>query len=76
VSGNAYRQTEASDGASLEPLPTHWAAAVPRFRASGLAHEYLGKPFTELFATVKQGELDEFNSWITPLEIGRYLGPI
>jgi len=57
-------------------LPTHWAAAVPRFRASGLAHEYLGKPFTELFATVKQGELDEFNSWITPLEIARYLGPI
>ena len=76
VSGNAYRQSETSDAAALEPLPTHWAAAVPRFRNSGLAQEYLGKPFTELFATVKQGELDEFNTWITPLEIERYLGPV
>jgi glutamine synthetase len=73
VAGNAYRQSAAGAG---EPLPMHWATAIPRFAASTLAAEYLGKPFTQLFATVKQAELDDFNSYVTPLEIEWYLGPL
>ena len=61
--------------AALEPLPLTGPQQWPAFERSGFAQEYLGKPFTGLFATVKQGELDEFNSWITPHEIERYLGP-
>lgn len=73
VAGNAYREKEAE---GREPLPMHWASAIPRFAASPLAQEYFGKPFTSLFATVKQAELDDFNSYVTPLEIEWYLGPI
>lgn len=73
LTGNAYRQAHP---ANLEPLPTHWAAAVPKFAHSSLAHEYLGEPFTKLYATLKQAELDNFNSYITPREIEWYLGPL
>jgi glutamine synthetase len=69
VAGNVYRQHEA-------PLPRHWDTALDAFRRSTLAGEYLGKPFAELYATVKQSELDEFNSHVTPLEVQRYLGPL
>lgn len=73
VAGNAYREPEP---AGREPLPMHWATAIPRFAGSSLAQEYFGKPFTSLYSTVKQAELDDFNSYVTPLEIEWYLGPI
>jgi glutamine synthetase len=69
LQGNAYR----TDG---EPLPMHWPLAVERFRHSSLAQEFLGKPFARLYRTVKQAELDDFNSYITPLEIDRFMGPL
>jgi glutamine synthetase len=69
VVGNAYR-------AEGEPLPTHWATAIERFAASEFAREYLGKPFAELYATVKQGELDDFDTYVTPLEIEWYMGAL
>jgi glutamine synthetase len=69
VVGNAYR----ADG---EALPTHWATAIERFAASDFAREYLGKPFAELYATVKQGELDDFDTYVTPLEIEWYMGAL
>jgi glutamine synthetase len=70
LSGNAYRQADA------EPLPTHWATALERFRASDFAREYLGRPFAQLYAVVKQAELDDFNTYVSPLEIEWYLGPL
>ncbi len=70
LSGNAYRQSDA------EPLPTHWATALERFRASDFAREYLGRPFAQLYAVVKQAELDDFNTYVSPLEIEWYLGPL
>lgn len=72
VAGNAYRVVDTAG----EPLPRHWATAIPRFATSELASEYLGVPFTKLFATVKQAELEDFSSYVTPLEIEWYLGPI
>ena len=70
LSGNAYAQSTG------EPLPTHWATAVERFAGSRFAQEYLGARFARLYATVKRAELDEFNSWVTPLECAWYLGPL
>jgi glutamine synthetase len=67
--GNAYE----ADG---EPLPTHWPLAIEKFRASDVAREYLGKPFCQLFATVKRAELEDFNSHVTPLEVAWYMGPL
>ena len=69
LTGNAYRQ----EGA---PLPTTWPAAIERFAASAFARDTFGEKFTRLFATVKRGEMQEFNTHITPLEIARYLGPL
>ena len=69
TTGNAYEQPG-------EPLPLTWDAAIARFAASPFARNYFGEPFTRLYATVKRGEMEEFNSHITPLEIARYLGPL
>jgi glutamine synthetase len=70
LSGNAYRQADAP------ALPVHWASALERFRASDFAREYLGKPFAQLYSVVKQGELDDFNSYVSPLEIEWYMGAL
>jgi glutamine synthetase len=69
VRGNAYRE-------GGEPLPAHWATAIERFRGSDFAAGYLGRPFRDLYATVKQAELDDFNSYVTPLEVEWYMGAI
>jgi glutamine synthetase len=70
VSGNAYAQDAGA------PLPIHWASAIERFESSAFARDYLGARFTDLFATVKRAELDDFNSYVTPLECAWYLGPL
>jgi glutamine synthetase len=69
LTGNAYIQ----DG---DPLPTNWPAAIERFAASEFARETFGEKFTHLYSTVKRAEMQEFNSFVTPLEIARYLGPL
>jgi glutamine synthetase len=69
LTGNAYVQ----DG---EPLPTNWPQALERFATSSFARAALGEKFVQLFCTVKRAEMEEFNSWITPLEVARYLGPL
>jgi glutamine synthetase len=67
--GNAYAQVG-------ETLPAQWDTAIERFSASRVAKEYLGEGFTNLFATVKRGELADFSSYVTPLEMQWYLGPL
>jgi glutamine synthetase len=69
LTGNAYIQ----DG---DPLPTNWPAAIERFAASEFARATFGEKFTHLYSTVKRAEMQEFNSFVTPLEIARYLGPL
>ncbi len=69
LKGNAY-ETQG------EALPIHWAIAIDRFRRSDAAGEFLGKPFANLYSTVKQAELDDFNSHVTPLEIAWFMGPL
>jgi len=69
LTGNAYTQ----DG---DPLPTNWPAAIERFAASEFARATFGEKFTYLYSTVKRAEMQDFNSYVTPLEIARYLGPL
>jgi glutamine synthetase len=69
LTGNAYVQ----DG---EPLPTNWPQAIEKFAGSAFARAALGDRVVSLFSTVKRAEMEEFNSYVTPLEIARYLGPL
>jgi len=69
LTGNAYVQ----DG---EPLPTTWSQAIEKFAVSDFARAALGPKFVSLYSAVKRAEMEEFNSFITPLEIARYLGPL
>jgi glutamine synthetase len=69
TTGNAYHQPG-------EPLPIYWSEALERFARSEIARHYFGEKFVKLYATVKRGELEEFASHISPLEIARYLGPL
>lgn len=69
LTGNAYVQKG-------EPLPTNWPQALDRFERSEFARAALGDAFVNLFVTVKRAEMENFNSYITTLEIERYLGPL
>jgi glutamine synthetase len=69
LTGNAYEQ----EG---EPLPIHWPLSIERFAASAFARETFGDRFVGLYSTVKRAEMEDFNSYVTPLEIARYLGPL
>jgi glutamine synthetase len=69
TTGNVYDQPG-------EPLPIYWSEAIDRFERSEFAARCLGERFVKLYATVKRGELQDFSSHITPLEIARYLGPL
>jgi glutamine synthetase len=69
LTGNAYEQ----DG---EPLPIHWPLSIERFAASAFARATFGDKFVGLYSTVKRAEMEDFNSYVTPLEIARYLGPL
>jgi glutamine synthetase len=69
LTGNAYTQPG-------ETLPSQWDSAIERFATSPLALEYFGPRFTHLYTIVKRGELAEFSSYITPIEMQWYLGPL
>ena len=69
LTGNAYEQ-------GGDPLPITWPQAIEQFSRSEFARISLGERFVNLFTVVKRAEMEEFNSFITPLEIERYLGPL
>jgi glutamine synthetase len=64
--GNAYKN-------GGEPLPAHWATAFERFARSAFARDYLGERFVALYAATRRGELEDFSSYVSPLEIEWYL---
>jgi glutamine synthetase len=66
LAGNAYK-------VQGEPLPMHWAIAIDRFERSTFAREYLGDRFVDLYAATRRGELEDFSSYVSPLEIEWYL---
>jgi glutamine synthetase len=70
--GNAYRGA----AQSAERLPVHWPVALERFTNSSFAADLFGPDFRHLYATVRQSELDEFVSHVTPVECSLYLSPL
>jgi glutamine synthetase len=71
LEGNAYTQKLDAD-----PLPIDWGEAIGRFAASGLLRRYFGDRFVEHYATLKRGELEDFASYVSPLEYAWYLAPL
>ena len=69
VEGNGYEQPAA-------PMPTNWFAALERFRQSEFIGYYFGKPFVDIFATIKEIEADRFFAEPQPLDFEFYLRTI
>ncbi|HEY0940467.1 MAG TPA: glutamine synthetase family protein [Steroidobacter sp.] len=65
VTGNAYRDAPTT-------LPITWPEAALKFEASALMREYLGEKFHHLFVTTRRGELQAFESHVSPLEYAWY----
>ena len=61
LEGNAYDQVPPS-------LPRYWPDALARFEDSEHIPASFGYEFQRVFAILKQQELDEFDSQVTPLE--------
>ena len=65
VTGNPYRNAATT-------LPITWPEAALQFERSELMREYLGEKFHRLFLTTRRGELQAFESHVTPLEYAWY----
>lgn len=61
LEGNAYEQLPPS-------LPRYLPDALARFETSAHIEEYLGAEFRKVYTILKQQELDEYDSHVTPLE--------
>jgi glutamine synthetase len=66
LAGNAYRD-------STPTIPLGWAEALAVFERSPFVREYFGERFTRLFAETRRGEMQDFCSYVTPLEFSWYL---
>lgn len=65
VAGNAYRD-------AVTTLPITWPEAALKFEASSTLREYIGEKFHRLFVTTRRGELQAFESHVSPLEYTWY----
>ena len=65
VSGNAYRD-------AVTTLPITWPEAALKFESSSIMRDYLGEKFHRLFLTTRRGELQAFESHVSPLEYAWY----
>jgi glutamine synthetase len=68
LSGNAYTQR-----LDAPPLPGDWPTALARFGASGFLRDYFGDRFMRLYELTRRGEMQDFQSRITPLDFAWYL---
>ncbi len=66
LSGNAYRD-------STPTIPLSWPEALAVFEQSEFAREWLGEPFVRLYAQTRRGEMQEFGSYVSPLDYAWYL---
>ncbi|MBM0107865.1 glutamine synthetase [Steroidobacter sp. S1-65] len=65
VTGNPYRN-------AVTTLPITWPEAASKLEASNVMREYLGEKFHKLFVTTRRGELQAFESHVSPLEYAWY----
>ena len=66
LAGNAYRDGRAT-------IPLTWPEALAAFERSEFVRQYLGDAFTDLYVMTRRGEMQEFNSYISPLDYAWYL---
>ena len=71
VTGNAYAGSRAAPR-----LPGDWATALAQFGASGFLREYFGERFVWLYERTRRGEMQDFQSRLTPLDFAWYLEPV
>jgi glutamine synthetase len=66
LAGNAYRD-------ATPTIPLSWPEALAAFERSEFARELLGARFARLYAQTRRGEMQEFGSYVSPLEYSWYL---
>ena len=69
--GRRCRATRTSDHTTR--LPITWPEAALAFERSAFIREYLGADFQQLFVTTRRGELQDFESHVSPLEYEWYV---
>ena len=66
LAGNAYRD-------ATPTIPLSWSEALTAFERSEFARDCLGERFARLYAQTRRGEMQEFSSYVSPLEYSWYL---
>jgi len=66
LAGNAYRD-------STPTIPLSWPEALTTFERSDFARDCLGERFARLYAQTRRGEMQDFSSYVSPLEYAWYL---
>jgi len=66
LAGNAYRDNTPS-------IPLSWPEALAAFERSEFARDCLGERFARLYAQTRRGEMQDFGSYVSPLEYSWYL---
>ena len=59
--------------AGVATIPLTWPEALTAFERSEFVRQYLGDAFTDLYVMTRRGEMEEFNSYISPLDYAWYL---
>ena len=57
-------------------IPLSWPEALSVFEGSEFARDLLGERFARLYAQTRRGEMQDFFSYISPLEHSWYLGTV
>jgi len=66
LAGNAYRDTTPT-------IPLSWPEALAAFERSEFARDVLGERFARLYAQTRRGEMQDFRSYVSPLDYAWYL---
>ena len=66
LAGNAYRDTTPT-------IPLTWPEALIAFECSAFARDLFGERFARLYSQTRRGEMQDFNSYVSPLEYSWYL---
>jgi glutamine synthetase len=66
LAGNAYRD-------ATPTIPLSWPEALAVFERSEFARECLGERFARLYGQTRRGEMQDFSSYVSPLEFSWYL---
>jgi len=66
LAGNAYRDTTPT-------IPLSWPEALAAFERSEFVRAVLGERFARLYAQTRRGEMQDFSSYVSPLEYDWYL---